>query len=124
MPVLRARGPEGQFPGMTRTRTPGDGPRCWCGELATFGGSCSSHFDTDTGQHTRPPRTTRAQLSEEQKALLDQVAGFALRRKVITLQACAVALGWKVARVASVMLELQALELVLGPEQKPGGRRS
>jgi hypothetical protein len=37
---------------MNRTRTPGDGPKCWCGQPATFGGSCSAHFDSDTGKHT------------------------------------------------------------------------
>jgi len=67
---------------------------------------------------------TREQLSDDQKALLDQVATFALRRKSVTLATCAAALKWDVARVACVMLELQALELVLAPEQKKGSSRS
>lgn len=37
-----------------RTREPGDGPKCWCGAPATFGGSCNEHFNSDTGVHTRP----------------------------------------------------------------------
>jgi hypothetical protein len=41
---------------MNRTRTPGDGPRCWCGALATFGGRCSAHAGTDTGKPIDPPR--------------------------------------------------------------------
>lgn len=45
-----------------RTRTPGDGPNCWCGQPATFGGSCSAHFDSDTGRHT-PRDSTRATLA-------------------------------------------------------------
>lgn len=41
-----------------RDRVPGDGPKCWCGKEATFGGSCNDHYNTDTGQHTpRPPKT-------------------------------------------------------------------
>lgn len=64
----------------------------------------------------------REQLSADQQALLDQVAAFALRRKSVTLLTCAAALKWDVSRVASVMLELQALELVLRPEQKGSSR--
>lgn len=41
---------------MNRTRVPGDGPACWCGQPATFGGSCSTHYNTDTGCHTPRPR--------------------------------------------------------------------
>lgn len=41
---------------MSRQRIPGDGPRCWCGELATFGGRCSAHAGTDTAKPIDPPR--------------------------------------------------------------------
>lgn len=41
---------------MPRVRVPGDGPKCWCGALATFGGYCNAHYNTDTGEKIDPPR--------------------------------------------------------------------
>jgi hypothetical protein len=41
---------------MSRTRTPGDAPLCWCGAAATFGGRCTAHAGTDTGKPIDPPR--------------------------------------------------------------------
>lgn len=45
---------------MNRERGSHNEPKCWCGQPATFGGSCPAHFDSDTGVHTRRPKQCAA----------------------------------------------------------------
>lgn len=62
---------------MSRTRTPGDGPRCWCGAAATFSGYCNAHYDTDTGRKIGPPPRPGHELrrlSDDERARMEAAA--------------------------------------------------
>jgi hypothetical protein len=63
--------------------------------------------------------TTRAGLSDDQRAVLDLVAELALRGYRARPQHIAYVLDWKLERVTVVLEELVALEMIDRPERRP-----
>jgi len=112
---------------LERTRA-GNCARCGQEPSKHAGGNCPDGAGSFSWAHTSAERSAlvrnlgdfiaqakespRLKLTADQQALLDCIADASLNAKPATPTACAAALRWDVDRVHTVLLELQALELV------------